>query len=77
MTKLTSFSRRSFLAGTAAATGALAMPPIATAASKKVRIGFISPLSGPRASFGTSDQWMVDSIRKQLEGGLNSGGSTH
>lgn len=77
MTKLTSFSRRSFLAGTAAATGALAMPPIATAASKKVRIGFISPLSGPRASFGTSDQWMVDSIRKQLEGGLNSGGGTH
>ncbi|MFV1493235.1 ABC transporter substrate-binding protein [Phaeobacter sp. JH18-32] len=77
MTRHSSFSRRSFLAGTAAATGALAMPSIATAASKKVRIGFISPLSGPRASFGTSDQWMVDSIRKQLEGGLNAGGSTH
>ncbi len=77
MTRYSSFSRRGFLAGTVAATGALAMPSIATAASKKVRIGFISPLSGPRASFGTSDQWMVSTIRKQLEGGLNAGGSAH
>ncbi|MDC0658188.1 ABC transporter substrate-binding protein [Leisingera sp. SS27] len=77
MTRHSSFSRRGFLAGTVAATGALAMPSIATAASKKVRIGFISPLSGPRASFGTSDQWMVSTIRKQLEGGLNAGGSAH
>lgn len=57
--------------------GALAAPSIVTAASRKIRIGFISPLSGPRASFGTSDQWMVEAIRKQLHGGLTSGGANH
>ncbi|AAV97238.1 branched-chain amino acid ABC transporter periplasmic binding protein (plasmid) [Ruegeria pomeroyi DSS-3] len=77
MTRNQSLNRRSFLAGSAAFIGTLAAPSIVTAASKKLRIGFISPLSGPRASFGTSDQWMVETISKHLSGGLISGGASH
>ncbi len=77
MTRFQSLNRRKFLAGSASMAGAPATLSIVPAASRKIRIGFISTLSRPRASFGTSDQWMVEAIRKKLQGGLNSGGASH
>ncbi|MBR9884259.1 MAG: ABC transporter substrate-binding protein [Oceanospirillales bacterium] len=42
----------------------------ATPASKKLKIGFISPRSGPLASFGQTDPYVLAQARKALANGL-------
>ena len=60
--------RRTFLKGTAAggvalAAGGLAMPAIAQGA--KIRIGYVSPQSGPLAGFAEADQFVIDQFLSQ------------
>ena len=69
--------RRTFLASTAAAIGALAAPRIVRAEDAKIRIGYITALSGPRAEFGTSDPWHLEQIQALLKDGLKIGDVTH
>lgn len=69
--------RRQFLAGSVLAASTLAMPSVVTAASRKIRIGYITALSGPRAPFGISDEWMLSTVRKHLERGLFVDGTNH
>src|SRR5262245_13301634 len=42
-----------------------------------LRIGFLSPLTGPLGSFGEADPWVVSEFRKALKGGLKLGGKTY
>ncbi|CAB3799284.1 ABC transporter substrate-binding protein [Pararobbsia alpina] len=73
-----SASRRSVL-GAAGATGlALMMPKLAKAqAAGTLKIGFVSPRTGPLGSFGEGDGYVLDLARKSLAGGLVVGGKKY
>jgi branched-chain amino acid transport system substrate-binding protein len=70
-------SRRQFVqtsAGVVAA-GAL-LGKRAFAANRPLKIGYVSPETGPLAPFGEADAFIVDAIRKKVQGGIMSGGAT-
>jgi branched-chain amino acid transport system substrate-binding protein len=64
--------RRTLIQGAAAAT-ALAATGGARAADT-VKIGFVSPQTGPLAPFGEADKWVIDQIKTAFQGGLAIGG---
>ena len=47
------------------------------AAEKKIRIGYISPKTGPFAPFTEADDFILDQVRKSVAGGVSIGGSTY
>jgi branched-chain amino acid transport system substrate-binding protein len=75
-------SRRRAL-GTVAAAGAVAIaaPAIwsrpALAAGRPIKIGFVSPESGPIAAFGEADQFVLEGVRAALKGGVTIAGTQH
>jgi branched-chain amino acid transport system substrate-binding protein len=71
-------TRRAALKAAAAAGATLAMPAIAPAASEDtIRIGFISPVTGPLGLFGETDSYTLEKIRKHFSNGLEIGGKTY
>ena len=68
--------RRRLLQGAAAAAGAAAFPMLARAQSPTLRIGFVSPRSGPLALFGEADGFVLDLVRRQVGEGVQVGGKT-
>lgn len=50
-----------------------AVPPLSRAADT-IKIGFVSPQTGPLAPFGEADKWVIEQLRATLEGGLTLGG---
>ncbi len=71
--------RRAVMAG---GLGALAAPAIlrvipANAQSKTIKIGFVSPRTGPIAGFGEADGFILDQVKNVLGKGLASGGKTY
>lgn len=57
--------------------GALAAPAFvggAAAAGKTIKVGFVSPETGPIAAFGSADEFILAGIRKKLADGLTIGG---
>ena len=42
-----------------------------------IKVGFISPLTGPLASFGESDPFILAQVRKALAGGITAGGKKY
>ena len=70
-------SRRQFVQTSAGvvATGAL-LGKRAFAANRPLRIGYVSPETGPLAPFGEADAFVIDQIRKKFQGGIMSGGAT-
>lgn len=58
------------------ATGGLAAPALA-AGGKTIRIGFISPQTGPLAAFGEADAFVVAGVEKALADGLEVAGETY
>jgi len=77
-------SRRQILQGGAAAAGALALtgalPQAARAAAgpeNTIKVGFVSPRTGPLGGFGECDPFVLDQFRAKLKGGLNVGGKTY
>jgi branched-chain amino acid transport system substrate-binding protein len=72
--------RRRFLQTATALTAAATFGSAATAwaADKtKIRIGYISPKTGPFAPFTEADDFILDQVRKSLAGGLSIGGNTY
>ena len=77
-------SRREFVkragvgAGGLIVSGATASPiwarPKVWDASNTIKIGYISPLTGPAAGFGEGDPWILGQARKALKHGITSGG---
>ena len=56
----------------------LAMPGIVRAASADtIKIGYISPLTGPYALFGETDKYTVDLIKKMIGKGIQNNGKTY
>lgn len=72
-----SFRRRQLLKGAAAGAAALYLPGLARAAETPIKLGYISPLTGPYALFGETDRYMVEKIRALLKSGIRSGGKTY
>jgi len=67
--------RRAITAGlaTIAAPAVLRVLP-ANAQSRVIKIGHVSPRTGPIAAFGEADPFILDQVQKLLEGGIDSGG---
>src|SRR5258708_3091896 len=66
----------------AAGIGALAAPAVlrvipANAQSRVIKIGHVSPRTGPLAGFGEADGFILDQVRALLGTGLQSGGKTY
>src|SRR5437763_6927061 len=59
--------------------GAIAVPAVlrvipAHAQSRVIKIGHVSPKTGPLAGFGEADGFILEQVRGILSGGLQSGG---
>ncbi len=63
------------------ATSAFAAPAMlmrpARAAGRTIKIGMISPATGPIAAFGEADQFVLAGVRKALAGGIEVAGEKH
>lgn len=72
-------SRREFVAGAGVATVALASPYGAFAADSEnvLKIGFVSPRTGPLAGFGQTDGYVLDHARAALAKGITIEGKTY
>ncbi|GAB4362624.1 MAG: ABC transporter substrate-binding protein [Oricola sp.] len=75
-----SLSRRKFIktvgaTGLAAASGALARPAIS--APKTIKIGFVTPQTGPLAIFAEPDNFVLEQFRKAIGDGLMINGAKH
>jgi branched-chain amino acid transport system substrate-binding protein len=72
--------RRPVLKGIAAGGALLTAPLIARralAANKTIKIGYVSPSTGPLAPFAAPDDFILAQVRKVLEPGLLMGGKTY
>jgi branched-chain amino acid transport system substrate-binding protein len=72
-----SFQRRRALiqaGGIAAGAAALGMPNLVFADVKEIKIGFVSPQTGPLAPFGEADKFTIEQMNKLFGGGLDLGG---
>jgi branched-chain amino acid transport system substrate-binding protein len=72
-------NRRLVLQGTAAAASAaaLGLPGLAFGQEKSIKLGFVSPLTGPYALFGETDRYMVGKVSALLASGITTGGKTY
>jgi len=76
-------TRREFIkatglgAGGLALAGTMSLATPAIAADATIKVGFLSPLTGPLASFGESDPFILQQVRKALEGGIAIGGKKY
>ena len=44
---------------------------------RAIKIGYVSPQTGPLAGFGEADSFVIGGVRKALGKGLTIGGRTH
>jgi len=68
--------RRGFLAGVATLTAMTALP-LRAQGDTIVRIGFVSPRSGPLAAFGQGDGYVLEQIKTALAGGIEINGTSY
>jgi len=65
-------NRRNFTQGIAAA-AVVGAAPLAWAADT-IKIGYVSPQTGPLASFGETDKWVIEQMKAAFKDGLVIGG---
>ena len=72
-------NRRTLIKSGAAAIAAPALlnANSASAQAKVIKIGHVSPKTGPLAGFGEADEFILRQVREVLGKGLQSGGRTH
>jgi branched-chain amino acid transport system substrate-binding protein len=74
------YTRRSFIASSAAAGATLAAGPVFAPAvhaqARPIRIGYVSPATGPLAPFAAADEFMLQQFREATKGGLKVGNAT-
>ena len=76
---MTSFymGRRTFLKTGVAAVAATALPRVAFAAPRTVKIGLVAPVTGPLAIFTEQLPWTIDQIKAFTNGQIDVGGTKH
>src|ERR1700751_2770457 len=76
-----SFDRRRVLqriAGVFAAAGSTTLfAPAVRAANKPIKIGYVSPKSGPLAAFAEADDFVLGEFRKFIKDGVRVGSQTY
>ncbi len=73
-------TRRRFVAGSAATGAALAASPVfapAVWAAKTIKLGYVSPQTGPLAAFAEADNFIISSFLKTVKGGLKVGNNKY
>ena len=70
-----SLNRRELLQGAAAAAAAVVAPSIR--AADTLKIGYVSPQTGPLAPFGEADKWVIDQMRAAFKGGITVGATKY
>ena len=76
-------TRRRFIKSAGvAASAAIAAPAIlrsglAYAAGRPIKLGYISPKTGPLAPFAEADDFVIAGIRQALKDGIKIGGRSH
>jgi len=74
------FNRRSFLKVSAATGAALASGSVfapAVHAAKAIKLGYVSPQTGPLALFGEADKFVISSFQGVVKDGIKIGGSSY
>ena len=71
---ISSTSRRTVLKGLGVGAASLAMPNIARAQAGTIKIGYVTPATGPMALFGETDGYTVEKINALLADGLEVNG---
>jgi branched-chain amino acid transport system substrate-binding protein len=71
-----SLNRRTFVQGLSAGAAMLSASNRAFAADT-IKIGYVSPQTGPLAPFGEADKWVIDQMKTAFKDGLNIGGKTY
>jgi branched-chain amino acid transport system substrate-binding protein len=69
------FNRRQFVQGTAASLALSVAPGVF--AAETIRIGYVSPQTGPLAPFGEADKWVIDQMKSAFKDGLLVGGKKY
>ncbi|MDE2297706.1 MAG: ABC transporter substrate-binding protein [Burkholderiales bacterium] len=69
-------NRRTFVQSTTVAAATLGLQKLAFAADT-IKIGYVSPQTGPLAPFGEADKWVIDQMKTAFKGGLAIGGKTY
>ncbi len=73
-------TRRSFIKASAATGAALAAGPVFAPAvhaqARPIKIGYVSPATGPLAPFAAADEFMLQQFREATKGGLKVGNTT-
>jgi branched-chain amino acid transport system substrate-binding protein len=79
MKSVNRINRRTLIKSGAAAIAAPALlnANSASAQAKVIKIGHVSPKTGPLAGFGEADEFILKQVRDVLAPGLQSGGRTH
>jgi len=83
MTKRIHISRRQFLKLSATTAAGLALNACGAgagggaASGRAIKIGYVSPQTGPIAAFGEADNFILAGVRKVFEAGLKIGDKTH
>ena len=74
-------TRRRFVQATGAAAGVAAasslLPMPAIAAERPIKLGYVSPQTGPLAAFGEADKFTIATVQAALKGGIKVGKKTH
>ena len=60
--------------GAIAGAAALGFPSLVLAQGKAIKIGFVSPQTGPLAPFGEADKFTIEQMNKLFAGGIDIGG---
>src|ERR1039457_3702844 len=74
------FNRRTFLKASAATGAALAASPIfapVVHAAKTIKIGYVSPQTGPLAAFAEADNFVIANFLNSVKGGLKIGSQSY
>lgn len=78
ITEILSINRRHFLKTTAASAASLALSKgVALGAEDSLKIGFISPRTGPLAAFGETDGYVLEKVRETLAAQMTLGGKQY
>jgi branched-chain amino acid transport system substrate-binding protein len=79
-TRRRALTRRSFIKATASTGAALAAGPVFAPAvhaqARPIKIGYVSPATGPLAPFAAADEFMLQQFREATKGGLKVGNAT-
>jgi len=81
MNKGVIISRREFLKISATSAAALTITAcgggVGTTTARPIKIGFVSPQTGPLAPFGEADKYILDAVTKVFAAGLTVAGVSH